>query len=33
MLRMVLESTEVKLVISDVTAKLVQVEQGNISGG
>jgi len=33
MLRMVLESTEVKLVISGVTAKLVQVEQGNISGG
>jgi len=33
MLRTVLENKDVKLVISDVTAKLLQVEQRNIAGG
>ena len=33
MLRTVLESKDVKLVMSDVTAELLQVEQRNIAGG
>ena len=33
MLRTVLENKDVKLVMSDVTAKLLQVEQRNIAGG
>jgi len=33
MLRTVLESKDVKLIMSDVTAKLLQVEQRNISSG